>query len=132
MIKRIVIFLFAASLFSCSSKNKVPSAILQPKEMKSIMWDVMRAQALAVEISRRDSSVKDSAEIKRLTQRVFELHDITIADFNKSYNWYIKHPEPMSAIFDSLYIEQQRIVNESHEANKVVNDAVPPAQTFIR
>lgn len=71
------------------------------------MWDVMRAQALAVEISRKDS-LNDTAETKALMQKVYEIHHINSADFTKSYNWYIKHPDYLRLVFDSLYTEKQK------------------------
>ena len=100
-----VLFIF---VFSCSSKDKAPSGVIQPKEMKSILWDVMRAQNLATTLQRQDSSVNAIAETKTLTQKIFNIHKITAADFDKSYDWYLKHPEALKLIFDSLYIQKQR------------------------
>ncbi len=103
---------FLIILSSCSSKDTAPSDIIQPKEMEDIMWDVMRAQALALETSRKDSSLNDTAETKALTQKVFEIHKINAPDFNKSYDWYIKHPGAMRLIFDTLYKQKQKIEME--------------------
>ncbi len=76
--------------------------------MKSILWDVMSAQNLATALQRQDSSVNTVAETNALTQKIFEIHKINAADFSKSYTWYIKHPEAMKLIFDSLYIQKER------------------------
>ena len=122
MMNRFFYCIFLIILFSCSSQNKAPSGIIQPKEMKNIMWDVMRAQALAVEITRKDSSLNDTAETKALVQKVFEIHKIKFVDFDKSYNWYIKHPEAMKVIFDSLYTQKQR--NELKPKYKILNDTL--------
>ena len=100
----ILIFL----IFSCSSKNKVPSHIIQPADMKSILWDVMSAQSLATALQRQDSSINAVAETKVLTQKIFEIHKITAVDFNESYTWYVRHPEAIKVIFDSLYAQKQR------------------------
>ena len=79
-----IFFLIIFSLFvSCLEKNKVPSEIIQPKEMQNILWDVMRAQTLSSEIARKDSTVNEIAETKVLTQKVFEIHNIKSSDFNK-------------------------------------------------
>lgn len=99
------LFLF---LFSCSGKDEVPSDVIQPKNMKSILWDVMSAQSLAIVLQRQDSAIKTIPETEVLTQRVFEIHKMTVGEFNKSYNWYIKHPEALALIFDSLYTQKQR------------------------
>jgi hypothetical protein len=95
-------------LFSCSGKNKVPAEIIQQKEMQNILWDVIRAQALAAEMARKDSTINEVAETKILTQEVFEIHHITSSAFDQSYSWYTDHPEMMRIIFDSMNIENQR------------------------
>jgi hypothetical protein len=79
----------------------VPSDIIKPKEMQSILWDVMRAQALSTEIARKDSSINEVAE-------VFELHRISAPRFDKSYSWYTNHPDALKSIFDSLNNQNQR------------------------
>lgn len=111
MISRFFCFLFLLGLSSCSSK-KIPADIIQPEEMKAIMWDVMRADALAKQFVKNDSLLNDSTQTKILTQKVFELHHIKSENFNKSYAWYIKNPEMMKTMFDSLYEQKQRHNNE--------------------
>jgi len=76
--------------------------------MKSILWDVMRAQTLANEIAKKDSSVNAVTETKLLSAKVFSIHKTDSADFNESYNWYVKHPDVLKLIFDSLYVQKQR------------------------
>lgn len=116
---RIFCFIFCTVfIFSCSSEDKAPSGIIQPEAMKNVLWDVMSAQFMAQEISRKDSPVNTMAQTKALTQKVFEIHKITAADFNKSYDWYIKHPETMKRIFDSLYTQKQRDHSLELELNR--------------
>jgi len=112
-------FIFCILIISCNSGNKPPKDIIQPKEMKNILWDVMRAQTLATEISRKDSTVNPAVETKTLSQKVFQIHKTDSANFNKSYNWYVKHPDVLKLIFDSLYIQKERenslIIKKKHE-----------------
>lgn len=115
MITRFLYLIVLVSLISCSSRNKAPSSIIQPEQMKSVLWDVMRAQNLAISVSRSDTTTNTIAETKALTQKVFEIHKISAEDFNKSYNWYLRHPELMKVMFDSLYDQKQR-------ANKIQSD----------
>ncbi|MEP6595838.1 MAG: DUF4296 domain-containing protein [Ginsengibacter sp.] len=114
---RVLFFLLCCSLFSCADKNKTPSGIIRPKEMSGIMWDILRAQALAAEISRKDSSISIEAKTKVLTQKVFEIHNTTTSDFNKSYDWYLKNPGMLSIMFDSLYMQKQR-ENDLHKYDR--------------
>jgi hypothetical protein len=108
MMKPFICFIFSAIIISCNSGNKTPSNIIQPEEMQSILWDVMRAQTLANEIAVKDSSVNAAVETKYLSQKIFQIHKIDSSDFNKSYNWYVKHPDALKLIFDSLYAQKER------------------------
>jgi len=76
--------------------------------MKSVLWDVMRAQSLAREIALKDSTVDLAIKTKSLTQKVFEIHKIDSAQFIESYNWYVKHLTDLKLIFDSLYAQKER------------------------
>ncbi len=117
MMKSIFYFSLLILLFSCGKSNEPPSSLIQPKEMKSILWDVMRAETLASEIARKDSSVDVAIETKTLSEKVFRIYKTDSASFNKSYNWYVKHPDVLKIIFDSLYIQKER-ENNLHLKNK--------------
>jgi len=108
MIKNFIYFIFSILLFSCYRGDKEPSDIIKPQEMKSILWDVMRAQSLARELSLKDSTIDIANETKLLSQKIFEIHKTDSALFNKSYNWYVKHPDDLKLIFDSLYAQKER------------------------
>ncbi|MDQ6761336.1 MAG: DUF4296 domain-containing protein [Bacteroidota bacterium] len=82
--------------------------------MSKIMWDILQAQALATEIARRDSTINIVAETKVLTQKALDIQETTPGEFNKSYNWYSKHPDIMQIIFDSLYNQKQRPDDFNH------------------
>ncbi len=106
-------FIAGCLLICCSGKNKVPSGIISINQMTEIMW-VLQAQALASEMSRRDSAVNIVAETKALTQKALDLHKTNVAEYDKSYNWYSKHPEVMQIIFDSLYNQKQHTDDFNH------------------
>lgn len=107
--KKYPIYLFIILvLFSCYSGNNVPSGMIQPEKMKNILWDIMRAQTLAEEIARKDSSIDVIAETDVLSKKVFEIHKTDSSGFNKSYNWYVRHPLVLKLILDSLYAQKQR------------------------
>ncbi len=110
--RSIAIFIMLCILFSCSGKNKIPDGIIQQKEMQNILWDVIRAQALAEEIAQKDSGINKPAETKALTQKVFEIHKVKSSDFDKSYAWYTSHPDVLRIIFDSLNVQKRKTNNE--------------------
>ncbi len=98
----------SAFLFSCHSVDKAPKDIISPKEMKSILWDVMRAQTLAQETSLKDTTVSVAEETNLLSKKIFKIHKTDSLHFMESYNWYVKHPATLKLIFDSLYTQKQR------------------------
>ncbi|MEO8412326.1 MAG: DUF4296 domain-containing protein [Ginsengibacter sp.] len=106
--KRTFFIIMCCLLVSCSGKNKVPAEIIQPKEMQSILWDVIRAQALSTEIARKDSTTNEVTETKALNKKIYGIHKITPATFDKSYAWYTNHPDMMRLIFDSLNVQKQK------------------------
>ena len=108
MRKAIIYFFTAICLLSCRSSDSIPKNIIKPEKMKSILWDVMRAQSLAQEIAAKDSTLNLAAETKIFSQKVFEIHKTDSVRFAQSYNWYVKHPETLKLIFDSLYAQKQR------------------------
>lgn len=128
MMNRIFIIFCAIIFISCSSTDKAPSGVIQPEAMKNVLWDMMRAQFLANQISISDSLTSVVAETKALTQKVFKIHKITSEDFDKSYNWYIKHPEAMRVIFDSLYVQKQRAIHlnlEGKQSDRSLQKKIP-------
>ena len=121
--KQLLILSFCiVTLFSCSSKDNVPGAILQPDKMGDVLWDVMRVQFLSEELASTDSTINKEDELKRLTDKVFKIHKTTSEKFDKSYDWYIKHPELLNRIFDSIQVQKQRIHNEP----EVMEDSPDP------
>lgn len=115
---------FLLAFSSCMSNNKPPGSIIQPQKMQGVLWDVLRAQALASEMVKKDSSLNDTIELKALTKKVFEIHQTTAGDFNKSYSWYIKHPEAMTVIFDSIYTQYERS-NDKIRVDVDAGDSIP-------
>lgn len=122
--RKLPYIIFSMVFFSCYSKDKVPLGLIQPKEMKSVLWDIMSAQTLANTIATKDSSVSAAIETKLLSQKVFKIHHTDSSNFNKSYNWYVKHPDVLKIIFDSLYLQKQR-ENDSLIRKKYQHQKLP-------
>jgi Leucine-rich repeat (LRR) protein len=121
MRKAIIYFFTAICLLSCKSSDRVPKNIIKPEKMKSILWDVMRAQSLAQETAAKDTTLSVATQTKILSQKVFEIHKTDSVRFAQSYNWYVKHPEKLKLIFDSLYAQKQRtrelnLLQKEHQA----------------
>lgn len=83
--------------------------------MKSVLWDMTRAQLMAEHNARKDSIINLNAETRLLTEKVFTIHKITSKDFDRSYNWYTAHPDQMQVMLDSLYTQKQREFNPDQD-----------------
>ncbi len=122
---RVCFYLFISiTLISCYTVDKRPSDVIKPNEMQSILWDVMRAQTLASETLLKDSTLNVAVETKILSKKVFQIHKTDSANFTKSYNWYLKHPDRLKLIFDSLHAQKQREKDTSlkRKGQKVIFD----------
>ena len=108
MIKRLFFIIIPVIIASCYSVEKRPATVIKPEKMKGILWDVMRAQTLAQETSLKDSGISMTVEINLLSKKIFKMHNTDSSHFVESYNWYVKHPEALKVIFDSLYNQKQK------------------------
>jgi len=89
-------------LFSCRDKNAVPSGVLKPAVMQTVLWDILRADAFTFNFITRDSARKPEAENVKLQQQIFSEHKITKEEFYTSYEFYKAHPALMQPILDSM------------------------------
>lgn len=123
MIRFILIILSCSAIFSC--KESIPPTVIKPKKMQEVLWDVVKAEALAQQIVKSDSSKTESKESQKLVSRVFAIHNITKEQFDKSYNYYTQHPDIMRGIFDSISIQQTRkSFLERPMLKKIITDSV--------
>src|SRR5688572_21089022 len=107
MIRFILVSLICVSIFSC--KESIPSDVIKQKKMQEVLWDVIKAEALAQQLVKADSSKVQSVESRKLISRVFSIHNITKEQFEKSYDYYIDHPDIMRGLFDSLSTQKTQI-----------------------
>ena len=123
MIRCILIIAIVVSCFSC--KESIPSEIIKPEKMQDILWDILKADALSQQITTRDSAKSLAAENIKLTNQVFLIHNITKEQFEKSYSYYVQHPDIMRTILDSITAKQTRMSYvESPEQKRLMIDSV--------
>lgn len=107
--KRILFIIFSTLvLSSCGRKDKIPSEVIKPEEMKDILWDVARAKGLASVLSQDDTLNLKEARTEAYVRKALEVHQIDSTRFAKSYQWYVSHPMVMNKILDSLFAQKDR------------------------
>lgn len=92
----------AFCLFSCTSKNEIPKEILKPKLMRSIFWDFTRAEIYAHEYIKKDSTKNDSIILRNMQQSILLHYKTSKLDYDRSYEYYVSHPDLMAEILDSI------------------------------
>ncbi len=128
----------------CAEKTKVPSGIISQDKMEKILWDMIEADQYSNLYLIKDSfhvtkdsvripkdsihGTKDSFRVKRdsvwvdvkletlkLYQQIFQLHQVSREDFEKSFQYYIGRPDLTRHLFDSA------IALSNHERNSSLN-----------
>jgi hypothetical protein len=102
------ISILLVAITSCAKKNDIPKDIIPSSKMEVILWDVLRADMLAEENVKKDSTKKLTTESHRLNKLVYQIHHISELDFKKSISFYEEKPELLRTIFDSLNAKQSR------------------------
>lgn len=102
---------------SCTNRSHIPDKIIRISQMGDIMWDLIRADLLAHEIIKKDSTKNLNTETVKLTEKIFAIHHVDKLQFEKSLQFYAKRPDMMTTIFDTLdarkvrhtFLERQKI-----------------------
>ncbi len=133
MIKWPILFLSFIFITACSKRTHIPSGIIKPREMQNIFWDMIRGDILAQEITNKDSTKNLKTESFAITEKIFSIHNINRAKFEKSITFYEMHPGLVKIIFDSLNAVQTRENStEIERRKKSYRDHNIPRSNFIR
>ena len=87
-------------IISCGTAGN--KKILPVNTMKTVMWDMMKADEWFVRTSQKDSLAKKKREDIRVYEQVFAVHRITRKQFYNSYKFYETHPVALKELLDSV------------------------------
>ncbi len=109
---------------SCRSGQK-PSDLIPPSEMKSLLWDFMRAdQFLADQVFSQDTSVNKYLESTKWYGQILSLHKISQDRFKRSFDYYSnRRPDLMEQILDSI-----AVIPDRNQPKPVVPNGSTPAK----
>jgi hypothetical protein len=85
-----------------SCGHRTPGGILPPEKMEKVLYDYLSADIYVNEFMSLDSSLSPERESARLQKKVFLKHGISKAEFYRSYDYYMKHPDRMKEVVDSI------------------------------
>ena len=133
MIMSRILFLSFVFITSCTNRTYVPSGIIKPREMQNIFWDMIRGDILAQEIINKDSNKNLKTESFAITEKIFSIHNINRAKFEKSIAFYEKHPGLVRIILDSLNaVQTRKNSKEIERRRKGQREYNIPPSNFIR
>lgn len=107
----VFLLLLVFTLVCCSSKNDVPRGIIPPDKMQLIIFDLLKADEFVNSFVIKDTSLNRNAEVMKLYQQVFTVHQVERDEFYKSYQYYQAHPDKSKMLIDSLTARQTRLQN---------------------
>lgn len=101
----IVLIAFGA----CSSNDKIPEDLIQPEQMKIIVWDLLLAEQRALDDTTLNTLPVGKERALGLTKastglfnEVFAIHKTSKDHFYKSYAYYEGHPDKLKVLMDSV------------------------------
>lgn len=101
----------ACFIFSCGTpKDPVPDNLLSPDSMVSILVDIHLVEA-ASSVTRLNDV--QSFKAQELYPAIYKSHHIDSAAFRRSFDYYLKHPEKLEAIYEKVLNELSRRESES-------------------
>lgn len=107
---------FSFILFSClfifSCKSDRPKGILSEEKMSKVLWDVMRADELALYQNGLDSTLNPYSKNIRYYQSILSVHQITAEEYERSFNFYQSNPALLKIVLDSVRSYSNKAVLE--------------------
>ncbi|MEO7768089.1 MAG: DUF4296 domain-containing protein [Ferruginibacter sp.] len=123
--KRLVMVWVIICMIGCRGNNSNSSGKIVDKEkMGSVMWDIIGADVFTEQFVKKDTSKSASLENIKLQNKIFALHNISRADYYKSYEYYLSHTDLMKTILDTMIARGERdrtkIVEQHFDHNATV------------
>jgi|SRR5882724_6479075 len=107
---RLLIFIVWILFISgCKDDADIPKDIIARDKMGKILWDMIRADQFSIQYMVKDSARNNvKTETMKLYEEIFHIHHISREEFQKSFQFYIAHPNITKVMFDSLSAQTSR------------------------
>ncbi|WP_343668647.1 DUF4296 domain-containing protein [Chitinophaga sp.] len=102
---RIIFVCFLLVLMACGQAGKVPEGVLQKEEMRDVLLDMTMADALSTNNEDPRTPMPDSVRryrVKLYYKQILDMHHLTQAQFQKSYDWYESRPDRLKEVYDMM------------------------------
>ncbi|MEO6548928.1 MAG: DUF4296 domain-containing protein [Ferruginibacter sp.] len=96
-------------MLSCSHKDGNSSGrILDTEKMTAVMWDIIGADVFTEQFIKKDSLKSAALENIQMQNKIFAIHNVSRADYYKSYDYYLSHTDVMKTMLDSMTARGER------------------------
>lgn len=121
-------------LLSIGCGESRPADVLPKDKMKDVMWDMLKTSEFldAFVLYKGDSTMDRAATITAWYNKVYQLHNVTKAQFDKSYAWYQDRPKLMKEMLDSLSKLNLPVADSSSKTNNTLTDSLDGAKPTIQ
>lgn len=99
--RTIYLALLVLFLLSCSG-NKVPDNVLPPAKMQAVLYDLLLAGETANYYLQTDTASKAMEQHVQLYKEVFQIHQTSKQEFEKSLRFYESRPDLLKTMLDSM------------------------------
>ena len=100
---RITLFgLLLVTIIACNDNKTLPEDVLSKDKMRSVMWDMLRADEWVSYEHTQDSATDRYKRSVELYQKVLQTNGVTASQFKKSFQYYQTRPALLKPLFDSL------------------------------
>ncbi len=103
-----IVWLPLCVMLSCKNSDRIPGDILQPERMGKVLFALNMAEEFVSLYVAKDSARNKEQELEKEYQKVFLLYQVTKDEFEKSYEFYKKHPDIFKVMLDTLDARGQR------------------------
>ena len=97
-----MILLLSVLLLACTApETKIPTGILSETEFRNMLKEVHLAES-AFELNKNNGLENAKNTLSNSYQSIYKEYDTDNSTFNKSLEYYVKHPEILEEIYSTI------------------------------
>ncbi len=129
--KKILLLVSIAFLFSCEEELKKPDIVLEQEKMVDVMTDVQIAESyIKLKFALRNDTITITDSVYAA---LYRKHEITSAVYDMSFQFYAKHPDLLQEIYEKAINNLGTIeaFNESTKKQSQPAKVEPPTNLVV-
>ena len=112
---KIILSILSVLLLACTAhKTEIPTEILSETEFANMLKEIHLVEA-AFELNKSKGVINAKNNLANSYQSIYKKYDIDTSSFNKSLDYYAKHPEILEGIYSAVL---QQLTDERPTLNQ--------------